>query len=127
MLAIEVESLKKEERNGFVEDQKRIRVAKIRNGYVLGDKSIIFITKGIIEVYRYTRRLTEEEEKILKNKLRENKKEEIEKNKNEFGLQGGQEIRIIDGEVYVDDMLTVEIKDEDVFLNLVCESQNQKK
>lgn len=127
MLAIEVESLKKEERNGFVEDQKRIRVAKIRNGYVLGDKSIIFITKGIIEVYRYTRRLTEEEEKILKNKLRENKKEEIEKNKNEFGLQGGQEIRIIDGELYVDDMLTLEIKDEDVFLNLVCESQNQKK
>lgn len=115
MRAIECENLKKEE-NGFVTDKKRIKVAKIKNGYVLGEKSIVFITKGTIEVYRYTRSLTEEEKKRLEEVLENQSKETIDQNKEELGVQGGQKIKMVDGEIYIDDMLVLVIKDEDVIL-----------
>lgn len=69
-----------------------------------------------IEVYRYTRQLTQEEKENLEKKLKEEKKEAIEKNKNEWGLQGGQRINIIDGEIYIDDMLIFLVEDGDIIL-----------
>lgn len=119
MIELNVQDVARKEEKGFVTDKKRVKIAKIRNGYVHGEKSIIFISKGTIEVYKYTRELTAKEEEDLKKQLREKKKEEIVKNKDVWGLQGGQRVDIIDGEIYIDDTLIILVEQGDLILYMI--------